>query len=479
MALIEALASIVGSDNVSGDPDVLEKYSKDYSFVQARMPSCVAFPKKTEEIQGIVKYANEHLIPVTPRSSTISFYGAGIPSQGGGIIVDLTKMNRILEVDARNRKVKVEPGVTWAQVQKELEKQGLMVCSPLLPHPAKSVLTSTLESELMLIPKPEYSEVCMTGAIVLPSNGSIYYTGNAIWSSVGSSIGGFVPDMRLFVGAQGTLGIVAWANLKAEYTPKMDKLFFIPFDKVEDIADPIYRIGYLYLGSECLVLNSFNLALILTDVANWPQEFNALRKSLPLYTLISCLSGTHRRPKEKIAYEEKALTKVASELGFEVQHTVGGTPRLEEKVLKMLRKPWQGDGYWKFRYKGACHDIFFYTTLNRVPEFTKVINEIATKHEYPTADIGFYLQPIERGRACFCQYSFHCTPDNSKDVEKVHKLYLEASERAISMGGLFTTPYGPWADMVYSRTPNYTTTLKLVKNAFDPNNIMNPGKLCF
>ena len=70
-------------------------------------------------------------------------------------------------------------------------------------------------------------------------------------------------------------------------------------------------------------------------------------------------------------------------------------------------------------------------------------------------------------------------PDDARDTEKVRRLYYEASERAISMGGVFTTPYGPWADMVYSRTATYTSVLKLVKHAFDPNNIMNPGKLCF
>ena len=475
MALTKDLASIVGSKYVSDDPDSLEEYSRDYSFVQPRMPSCIAFPKNTEEIQEIVKYANRCQIPVTPRSSTVSFYGAGIPLQGG-IIVDLTRMNKILDINVRNKRVKVEPGVTWTQVQDELEKQGLMVCSPLLPHPAKSVLTSTLEREPMLIPKAEYDEVFMTAAVVLPS-GSMYHTGNALWSSYGTSIDGFIPCTRLFTGAQGTLGIVAWANIKAEFIPKMDKLFFMPFDSIEDIVEPMYRIQYLQLGSECLVLNGFNLATILAK--NWPNEFSALTQTLPSYILILCLSGTYRLPEEKIEYEEKALKKVASELGFKVGRTIAGIPRLGDTMLKMLRKPWQGDGYWKLRYKGSCHDVFFHTTLNRVPEFTKAIHEVAAKYGYPTTDIGVYLQPLQRARACFCQYGFHCNPNDARDVERVCRLCLEASEKAINMGALFATPYGPWADMVYSRTAEYSATLRLVKAAFDPSNIMNPGKLCF
>ena len=107
------------------------------------------------------------------------------------------------------------------------------------------------------------------------------------------------------------------------------------------------------------------------------------------------------------------------------------------------------------------------------------MEEVAAQHGYPTRDIGVYLQPIERGRACFCQDGFHCDPGNAREVDQVRNLYLEASELAISMGGLFTTPYGPWADMVYSRAASYTAVLKVVKNALDPDNILNPGKLCF
>jgi len=311
------------------------------------------------------------------------------------------------------------------------------------------------------------------------ASGDLFWTGTAMGKGMkGRNFpDALIPSTRLFLGAQGTLGIMTWANLKAEFLPTRDKLFFIAFERIENVAEPVYRIQRRMLGNECFVLNSFNLAAILTE--NWPGEFDTLRESLPPWTLIQCLSGLHRLTEEKIAYEEEALMEVASELHFEPQRTVGGVPGLEGKILKRLRKPWSGDGYWKFRYKGASHEVFFHTTLEQVAEFTRAMEQVAAKHGYLTRDIGVYLQPIERGRMCFCQYSFHCDPDDAKDVERVCNLYLEASERAISMGGLFATPYGPWADMVYSRAATYTSVLKVVKNALDPNNILNPGKLCF
>lgn len=445
MAIKEDLAAIVGAANVADDPEVLRKYSRDYSLVTPRMPSWVVYAKSVPEIQGVVKYANERKIPVTPRSSRVSFYGAGIPSQGG-IILDLTGMSKILQIDARNKKVKVEPGVTWAQVQDELGKQGLMVSSPFLPHPEKSVVTSALEREPILITKSEYSEVFVNGEIVL-ANGDLFWTGTAMAKGMKDQVftEGLIPGTKLFLGAQGTLGIVTWAHLKAEFIPTRDKVFFIACDNASDIAEPIYSIQRKMLGSECLVLNRFNLAAILAE--KMPDDFKSLREALPPYTIIQVLSGMHRLPDERIAYEEKALTGIASELHFELQRNVGGIAGLDSKILGMLRKPWSfsgKDGYWKLRPKGGCHEVFFHATMERIPEFTAALTQIATAYGYPVDDIGIYFQPLERARMGFYQYSFHCNPEDAREVDKVRKLYLEASERVVNMGGLFTTPYGAW-----------------------------------
>jgi FAD/FMN-containing dehydrogenase len=373
--------------------------------------------------------------------------------------------------------VKVEPGVTWTQLQEELEKQGLMVCNPLLPHQSKSVLTSAMEREPILICKTEYSDTLLTAEVVLP-DGELFWTGSALGKGMTGQISpdAMIPGARLWLGAQGTLGIMTWANIKAEYLPSMDKVFFIPFERIEDFVEPVYQIQRRMLGNECFILNDLDLALILAD--QWPDEFETLRETLPPWTLVLCLSGLHRLPLEKIEYEEEALKEVASRLHFQVSNTVSSIPGLEATILKLIRKPWPRNDYWKFRYKGSCHDIFFHTTLNRVPEFTDAIADVVAKYGYLTRDIGIYMQPLERARACFCQFSFHCDTEDTNEVALVRSLFLEASNRVVGMGGFFTTPYGPWADMVYSRAAGYTHALKVVKNAYDPNNILNPGKLC-
>ncbi len=477
MALKQELIDIVGPKHVRDDVETLEKYSKDRSIVQARRPSYVVHPKNTDEVQSLVKLANNYKIPLVPRSSSIGFYGAGIPLQGG-IVVDLTKMNKIIEVDAKNKKVQVEPGVTWGQVQSELAKRELMVSTPLLPHPQKSVLTSTLEREPIVVPKSEYSETLLTGEIVLP-NGELFWLGSALGKGLkGRKFPeGMIPSTRVFTGSQGTLGILTWANIKLEYRPTMDELFFIPFNKIEDLIEPIYKIQHAMLGRECLVLNNLNLATIVCE--DWLNELQVLRGALPQFTLILCLSGLHRRPSERIAYEKEALMDIASQLHFEVLTSIGGKAGIATIMLNKLRKPWDKEDYWKSRYKGSNLDIFFHTTLDRVPEFRRAMTEVAAIYEYPTQDIGFYLQPLEYGRACYCQYNINYNSGNAGDMERAKSFYLKASEEILSMGGFFSTPYGPWADMVYRRTGAYSSVAKIFKDAVDPNNIMNPGKLCF
>lgn len=476
MDLRRKLEGIVGSEYVRDDIEILNEYSRDYSICSKSRPRCIAFPQNAEEVQGLVKYANEHMTPVTPRSSGIGFYGAALPEEGG-IVIDLSRMNKILNIDPRNKVVKIEPGVRWGEINEQLEKLHVMVCNPLLPHPLKSVVTSSMEREPPLIPKSEYYESFLSGEMVLP-NGEMYWTGTAMGK--GFESGNFpdclFPGARIFVGAQGTLGIVTWANIKAEWLPTEEKVLFMPFERIENLVEPIYKIQRRMIGRECFAMNSFNLASLLAECC--PQEFNVLRERLPPWTLIISLAGLHRLPLKKIEYEEKALMEVASQLCFSVLPTVSGIPGLGKKISQILRKPSSNNGYWKFNYKGACHDIFFHTTLDRVAEFRKQINEVSRGHGYSTNQIGAYLQPIEYGRACYCQYSFHYNPDDTRDVENVRKLFLAASERAIDIGGVFTSPYGPWADMVYRRTYPFTNVMGAVKNAIDPNNIMNPGKLC-
>jgi hypothetical protein len=248
---------------------------------------------------------------------------------------------------------------------------------------------------------------------------------------------------------------------------------------LEDAIPLIYNVQKRMIGEECLILNNSYLASILAD--KWPEDFNSLKKRLAAWTVILVLGGGWRRPEEKIEYEEDGLRAAAAELHISALPTsLPGLAGIERVLPSRLRTAWPEDRtYWKFAAKGASQDIFFHTPLNKAAEFTAVITDVAAKNDYRLEDIGFYIQPLEYGRACHFECNLSYNPDSSEDVAKMRRLYIESAEAALEKGAFFTRPYGPVADLVYDRAAGYTMALKKVKNLLDPKNIMAPGKLCF
>ena len=182
---------------------------------------------------------------------------------------------------------------------------------------------------------------------------------------------------------------------------------------------------------------------------------------------------------EWIAYEEEALQEIASQRLFQPCATVGGISGLQNTMLEKLRAPQQEASFWKTRYKGSSQDVFFITSMSKAQEFQQRVFEVCGEFNYPTAEIGIYLQPLERGRACHLEFSFPCDLSVDKGKERIRELFLTLSEELLARGAFFSRPYGPWANMVYKRTAVYTQTLKEIKKIFDPLNILNPCKLCY
>jgi len=485
MSIREELLKLVGSEKFTDSPEVLKEYSTDFSLATPGMPNYVVKPQKTEDVQKVIRFANEHSIPVVPISSRAHFYGATIPKQGG-IVLDLTGMNKIFEIDELNRRVRIEVGVTWEQLTSELGKKSFRMIMPLLPHPLRSVVTDYLEREVPTNTVYDYGEPLQSLEVVWPT-GEIFRTGSASVTgypdspSKGANPSGPGLDFYRFLqGAQGTMGVVTWANLKIEYLPRMDRILLAPVPNLDYSIEFLYRVLRLRIGQECLLLNNTNLAAIIAE--DWLQDFVKLRASLPAWTLILVRSGMARRPQEKLQYEEEVLDKVINNEFPEISlaDSLPGFPGLGKKLLPMLRKPWpKGVTYWKNRYKGACQSLFFIAKPTRAAKFISKVEEIAARLGYPISDIGGYLQPIEHNRACHLEFEFFYDPTSQSEVERVRSLCHEAAQVLLNEGALFTRPYGELAKLVYQRAAGYATALRRVKRVFDPQNVMNPGNLCF
>jgi FAD/FMN-containing dehydrogenase len=484
----QALVGLLGDANVSDDPDVLASYARDESFVLSIKPRVVVRPGSEDEVQALVTWANQTSTPLVPVSSgPPHFYGDTVPSVPGAAVVDLSRMDRIIKMDRRNRIAVIEPGVTYAQLQPALAKEGLAVVPPLYPRANKSVVASLLERQPTLIPRYNYAlPEPLRNCGVVWGDGQRFSTGEsgnsvldieAQWDA-GRRL--FDPKgpaqtdfFRLLTGAQGTLGIVAWASVRVQLIPEAKKTLFVSAPKLDDLVDLSYRLTRLRVGDELLIVNAAYLAML---VATSPDEVAALREALPAWVMIIGVGGRGLRATERVAVSEQDIAAEVATKGLRLQTAVSGVPtsRIEAVLDGVASGP-----HWKLRAKGGVADIFFHTTLEHAPGYLATMLRAAATHGYPVADVGVYLQPQHQGVSYHMEFSLPYAPEDKADMAKVRALYSAASSRLIAEGAYFSRPYGEWADPVYNRDAATRDTLRVVKKILDPNNILNPSKLCF
>jgi FAD/FMN-containing dehydrogenase len=355
----EELVAVVGSENVSDTPEALEVYSRDESFVRRMKPQFVARPENVGEVQEIVKWANSTGTPLIPVSSgPPHFRGDTVPSMGG-VVVDLSRMKKIIRINRRNRVAMVEPGVTFAELQLELKKEGMRLPMPLCPRSSKSVIGSCLEREPTIIPKYQWdiSDPLLCTEVVF-GTGDLFRTGEAAgpgsledqWASgqaQTNAMGPFQVDFfRLIQGSQGTMGVLTWATVKCELLPQLQKTFLVASQRLEDLLDYTYKLLWARLGDELLILNNFNLATLLAEN---PDEIKSLRETLPPWVLIVCVAGYERLPQERVDYQEKDVMDTAQRFGVTPVTAIDGVQGSD--ILEALSTV-SAEPYWKLRYKG-------------------------------------------------------------------------------------------------------------------------------
>ena len=483
-----SLTEIIGKQRVINKSEILDRYSHDDSFAPSMRPRLVVQPRNADDVQQVVTWANQTKTPLVPVSSgEPRFRGDTVPSVPEAVIVDLSRMDKIVRIDRRNRMVIIEPGVTYPQLQPALAEQGLRLSTPLLPRQSKSVVASLLEREPRLVPKYSYTLPEPLRCLELVwGNGEIMRTGEAggyyptleqQWemglAQVFSGGPGQVDYYRLVSGAQGSMGIVTWASVKCELLPKVHKFFFIPADDLTRLIECAYQLLRVRLGDEFLVLDSTNLASILSMDAD---EIQAAKDKLPPWAIIMGIAGRGLFPEEKVDFQEKDTRDIVQQLGLELLPAVSGITG--EQIMSALLNP-SPEPYWKLTYKGACQDIFFMSTLDKVPGFVDTVLAAANALGYPASDIGLYLQPQHQGTSCHCEFNLPYDSGDKIETDCVKELLETGSEALIRQGAYFSRPYGIWADMVYNRDARNREMIRTIKGIFDPNNILNPGKLCY
>jgi FAD/FMN-containing dehydrogenase len=484
----EKLVKIVGPGKVMDEQTALDEYSKDMSFVNAVRPRCVVKPTIADDIQKIVNLANETNTPLVPVSSgPPHFRGDTVPSIGGAMIVDLSSMKKIMLVDRARRVAMVEPGVTFGELIPAVNKEGLRLNMPLLPRKLKTIVGSMLEREPVVMPGYHWDISDPLACLeVIFGTGDFFRTGQAAgpgtveeqWAAGGVQKAPYGPGTaswhRLVQGAQGTMGIVTWASLRCELLPKLEESFVVGSSNLDRLLELTHWLIRLRLVNECFILNNTNLATIFTK--KWPKDFQNLKDALPRWILFYTVAGYEYFPEERVSSHIKGITDMTQRFGMEAVKAAGGVSANE--ILKAVQQP-SGEPYWKLRYKGACQDIFFLTINDKLEGQIGIMSDLAEKAGYPVSDIGVYLQPIVHGTSCHCEFNLFYDPGTPGELNRVKELSTSAINNLMAKGAFFSRPYGESARTIINRDAATVTLLNKLKKIFDPNNIMNPGKVCF
>ena len=484
----EKLIKIVGAGNVDDKPTTLDKYSSDMSFVNAVRPTCVVKPKNAGEIQKIIKLANETKTALVPVSSgPPHFRGDTVPGIGGAIIVDLSGMKKIINVDRARRVAMVEPGVTFGELIPACEKEGIRLNMPLMPKKTKTVVGSLLEREPVIMPKYQWDVSDPVACLeVIFGNGDEFRTGQAAgpgsvkeqWVVGGVQKAPYGPGItswhRLIQGAQGTIGVVTWASMRCELLPKMEEPFVVNASSYAPLVELATWLVRLRISNELFILSRTNMAAMFAK--KFPKDFQTLMNSLPAYTLFYNLAGYEYFPEERVNSYIKEITDITKRLGLDSVKSAGGISAVE--ILKASQQP-SAEPYWKTRYKGASEDIFFLTINDKLADTIDMMSKLAEKAGFPASDIGTYIQPIVQGTGVHCEFNLFYDPKNASEAKRVKALSTAAVKSLMAHGAFFSRPYGINTGLVVKKDAATVGVMNKLKNMFDPNHVMNPGKVGF
>ena len=484
MTAVTELGKIVGSKNVITATETLAEYADSSITTPVINPGCVVRPQSAAEVEAIVKWANDNRTPLVPMSSGPP-HGRGdtAPAMDSTIIIDLSRMKRIIRIDRRNKIAMIEPGVTFGELQEALAKEGLCAYMPLLPRRNKSVIGSVLEREPITRPGHHWdsTDPLLCTEVVFGS-GERFRTGEASgpdtieeqWEMDRVQMNPFghshVDFQRLLSGAQGTIGIVTWITLKCSYLSEINRAYLVPSDNIEPLINLCYQLVKYRFGGHIFIVNSLNLACLLGNNADEIQE---LRNDLSSWIMLSTFEGYGILPEDKAASEEADFKAPADECKLKPVTAIGraSAEKLSGLLARSSPKP-----YWKTRYRGDSRDIFFLTTLDKTPDFVALMDNLAQSRKFPTEDIGVYVQPIVQGTGCHCEFNLYYDPAKNGTMDN---LLSEAAGEIAGIGGFFSRPYPAWKDIAYQQAAGTAAMQRKIKKIFDPNGILNPGKLCF
>ncbi len=449
----QALVEIVGQENYTDSLIDMVSFSYDASEHSHR-PTCAVWAETADQVSEILKLSNRTKIPVIPRGAGTGLSGMAVPIEGG-IILDLSCMNTIVKISIEDRLAIVQPGVVYVDLEKALAPFGFFFP----PDPASgkvSTLGGNVATNAGGLKGAKYGttrDYVLGLQVVLP-DGRIMRTGSKAMKSVSG-----YDLTRLFVGSEGTLGVVTEIILKINPKPTATSTALATFDSLEDVGRAINQIMHSGIVPSALeILGRETLAAINQNTDLNLPEVDAM-----------LLAETDGYTQEETDYQIKKVIEV-----FEENNA---------KEVKQAKTDKEVEDLWAARKSAYAvlariktHFVLEDVTvpMTNIAELLKGIEEISKRHNIQIATFGHAGDGNLHPQILYDGY-------DPEQVRRMEEAIADLFQLAIDLDGTLTGEHGiglskaPY--MTLEHDPAAMDVMRHIKKMFDPNNILNPGKM--
>jgi D-lactate dehydrogenase (cytochrome) len=448
---LEFLYSVVGRDRISTGTSELDLHSHDESGHPSHRPHAVVWPHSTEEISKIVAYANEYEIPITPYAAGTSLEGNPIPVQGG-IVLDMRKMDQILDIRPEDLQVTVQPGLDFKKLNDRLKKHGLFFP----PDPGATATIGGMVANnakgIRAIKYGSTGDQVLSLEVVLPDGRIIRCGTRAMRSSSGYDL------VKLFVGSEGTLGVITEVTLRLTGLPREFMAAVACFDSVAHATHSVVQMVQAGLAPAAL-------EFIDTDIIRLVNHFKQMKMHEAPTLFIECQGSSRVALEDEIRFVKELCD------GNGCKTFAAGVGREER------------DRLWEARYsvhesircaypgrRGYVVDVA--VPISAYPEIVRFADEAITSRKLVGPAFGHAGEGNLHAEILFA-------PNDPAQQALAKEANHAIVHQALALGGTATGEHGVGIGKREFMPKEHGASLELmkqIKKLIDPHGIMNPGK---
>jgi FAD/FMN-containing dehydrogenase len=469
------LRKAIGANKVKDDDVVLVTYAADTSPEPWRTPGYVVLPESQEDVIATLKLANKNKIPVTVMAGGVSVAGYSIPSEGG-IVLDMRRMDRIIEINTNSGYAVIEPGVSFDRFTAALREKGFRTLIPTAPG-SSSVLGNALGRPSSSLCN-RHLDAIIDLEVVLP-DGTGFRTGSSHFPKAGSSLryGPFADLAGLYTCGYGTMGIITRAALRIYPINESNRVSIAAFDSFPDAVDFVKDIIDNNIPEHCIIWNWQLYGSFAVDASKPGTVIPDLLKidprhppaGVPYCIVTTFLSGYE----EMILTSEKILAKVAKKYN--------GSTLNKKEIQQLIPIPMAA--WTEFYVKYHQIELTFFGlgkymswTMFAEPKDVKEMEKYAVSElaKLNISPVGYHSQPFDFGRSMFFHIFAFPDPKDQELIEKVSTKFNEMFDVAMERYGAIPMRHQSYLPCI-DQTGGFHEALKRIKKALDPNNILNPS----